>query len=45
MDIISYVMGKLKGLKEGSQNVTIESETYEFIDTNSDGNVVIQEGE
>lgn len=37
-----YLMGKTKGVKEGTHNVVFEEGTdYTFTDTNTDGNVVI----
>lgn len=40
MDLLSYILGRLKGQRE-SQSVEIESDSYEFSDPNSDGNIVI----
>ena len=42
MDILSYLLGLLKGRKE-SNNVTIDSDTYIFTDAAMDGNVVVEE--
>lgn len=41
MDMLSLVIGKELGHKE----VTVESDSLEFLDADNDGNVVIQEGE
>ena len=41
MDIISYIIGLLKGRKEGSSNVVLEGDSYTFTDSQSDGNIVI----
>lgn len=44
MDILSYLIGLLKGRKE-AKNVVIESDTYLFTDADLDGNVVVTEVE
>lgn len=45
MDIVSYVMGLIKGEKEGEKHVILEGSDYTFSDTNASGNVVIEKGE
>lgn len=45
MDIISYAMGRKKGVEEGTGTVILDTDAYTFTDTNSDGNIVIEEVE
>lgn len=42
-DILSYKMGKLKGEQEGS--IVLDSDTYDFVDENNDGHIVVTERE
>ena len=44
-DITSYLMGTVKGKKDGQGTVVMETDAYTFTDANSDGNVVIEEAE
>lgn len=44
MDFISYIIGLIKGRKEGTQDVVLEGDSYTFTDPNSDGNVVMEKG-
>ena len=44
MDFISYIIGLIKGRKEGTQNVVLEGDSYTFTDPNNDGNVVMEKG-
>ena len=44
IDIISYILGMLKGKKSAAGNVVIEEGgDYTFSDTGNDGNIVITE--
>ncbi len=45
MDIVSYAMGKKKGVEEGTGVVVLDTDAYTFTDQNSDGNIVIEEAE
>ena len=36
-----YLMGKTKGVKEGTHKVVLEGTDYTFTDENTDGNIVI----
>lgn len=46
MDMISYLIGKKKGVEEGTGTVIMDSVSdYEFTDPNSDGNIVVTEKE
>ena len=41
MDMMSFILG----LESGEGNVVLESDHYDFIDENDDGNIVIVERE
>lgn len=43
IDIISYVMGLIKGRKQGTKNVVLDGDGYTYTDSQNDGNVVITE--
>lgn len=43
IDIISYVMGLIKGRKQGTKHVVLEGDGYTYTDSQNDGNVVITE--
>ena len=43
MNILSYVIGWLRGKKEGTKHVELEGDGYTFSDTLSNGNIVIEE--
>ncbi len=43
IDIVSYVMGLIKGRKQGAKDVTIDGDGYEYTDSNTDGHIVITE--
>ena len=45
MDMISFLMGLIKGRKQGEGEVILDSDSYTFTDTNTDGNIVIEEAE
>ena len=45
MDIFSYIIGLLKGRKEATGNVVLESTAYTFTDPDNDGNIVVVEKE
>ena len=40
-DIISYIMGKKKGIKTGRGTVIIEGNEYQFSDPNGDGHIIV----
>lgn len=40
-DLIAFLVGLAKGKTYG--NITLEGDTYEFTDSNNDGNIVITE--
>lgn len=42
MDIISYILGLIKGKKDGEKHVVIEGDGYTYTDPNNDGNIVIE---
>lgn len=44
-DILSFVIGLAKGREEGTGNVVLEGEGYNFTDPNNDGNIVISKKE
>lgn len=44
MDVISYLMGKRKGVDEGTGRTVIDGDCT-FSDDNSDGNIVIENNE
>lgn len=39
-DILSFIMGMIKGTEEGTGNVVLDGD-YTFSDPNHDGNIVI----
>lgn len=39
-DILSFIMGMIKGTQEGAGNVVLDGD-YNFTDPNHDGNIVI----
>lgn len=41
MDIISYILGKKKGIKTGRGTVIIEGSEYKFSDPNGDGHIIV----
>lgn len=43
IDIISYVMGLIKGRKQGTKNVVLDGDGYTYTDSQHNGNVVITE--
>lgn len=43
-DVISYILGLVKGKEEGTGNVVLEGDSYTFTDSQSDGNIVITKG-
>ena len=43
-DVISYILGLVKGKEEGTGNVVLEGDDYTFTDAQSDGNIVITKG-
>lgn len=45
MDMISFIIGLLKGKKEGTGNIVLEGGDYKFSDPNNDGNIVITKEE
>lgn len=47
MDFVSYIIGLMKGIRNGTGKVVFEdSEDYTFTDAQGDGNIVIEkEGE
>ena len=45
MDILWYLIGLLKGKKQGEGHIVIEGEGYTFTDPNNDGNIVITKEE
>lgn len=47
MDFISYIIGLIKGIRDGTGRVMLEDgEDYTFTDAQGDGNIVIEkEGE
>ena len=42
-DITSYLLGEVKGKRDGQGTVVMETDAYTFTDADSDGNVVIAE--
>lgn len=42
-DVISYVLGRVKGKKEGVGTVVLEGNAYTFVDRNQDSNIEIEE--
>ena len=44
-DAISYKTGKLKGEQEGQSTIVLDSDTYDFVDENNDGHIVVTERE
>ena len=44
-DFVAYIMGLVKGKKDGADTVILETDAYTFTDADSDGNVVIEEAE
>ena len=44
-DVVSYILGLVKGKDVGKQTVVIEGDAYTFTDTNSDGNIVVTKEE
>jgi hypothetical protein len=45
MDVLSYIIGLMKGKEKGKSNVEIEGTGYTYTDSNNDGNIEIKEGE
>ena len=45
IDTISYALGRVNGVKQGTGVVVLETDAYTFTDENSDGNIVIEEVE
>lgn len=46
MDIISYILGLVKGKKDGAGTVVVEpGDEYKFTDPNGDGNIVVTKEE
>lgn len=43
MDILSYIIGLLKGRKQGKGEVVLDGDDYTFSDPQADGNIVITE--
>ena len=43
MDILSYIIGLLKGRKQGKGEVTLDGDSYTFSDPQHDGNITITE--
>lgn len=41
MDMISFIIGLLKGKKEGTGNIVLEGGDYAYTDSDGDGNIVI----
>ena len=43
-DVVSYIIGLVKGKEEGTGSIVLEDGDYVFTDSNSDGNVVMTKG-
>lgn len=43
MDILSYIIGLLKGREQGKSEVVLEGDGYTFSDPQHDGHIVIEE--
>ena len=43
MDILSYIIGLIKGRKQGKSEVVLDADGYTFSDPNHDGHIVITE--
>ena len=43
MDILSYIIGLLKGREQGKGEVVLDGDGYTFTDANHDGHIVIEE--
>lgn len=45
MDIISFLIGLMKGKEEGTGTIVLETDGYQITDPNEDGNLVITQGD
>lgn len=45
LDIISYLIGFIKGVKKGETHVVIEGDGYTYTDPSNDGNIIITKGD
>ena len=45
MDMTSYLMGIITGIKKGTGVIVLDSDAFTFTDPDSDGNIVIAEEE
>lgn len=41
-DLLSYIMGKKSGIKEGGESIDLDAEHYEFTD-DGEGNITVTE--
>lgn len=45
MDIVSFLIGLMKGKKEGEKTIVLGTDGYQITDPNNDGNLVITQGD
>lgn len=43
MDMLSYIIGLIKGKKQGKSEIDLEGDNYSFSDSQNNGNIVIEE--
>lgn len=43
MDVLSYIIGLVKGKEKGKSTVELSGDKYKFTDANNDGHIVITE--